>query len=125
MTIIVGKHTIDDGNKKYPPGSPIYHMDKEEEERLVSGGYASFPIATELSGESIPMKGESLDKTPVDALPLTLEEFKGLKSAAQQKELLNSLNIEPASNDAGRVDQYAEFLASLDDENGPNTALPE
>ncbi|WP_438449408.1 hypothetical protein [Gorillibacterium sp. sgz5001074] len=120
MTIIVGKFPIDDGTEVYGPGSVLSHLGSTEERRLVADGYATFPVDVETAQEGIGLS----ELEDVQALPLlSLEEFEELKSDPQ-KEYLSELGLEPATNEPGRVKQYAEYLDTIDTD-GPDTGLPE
>ncbi|WP_438449418.1 hypothetical protein [Gorillibacterium sp. sgz5001074] len=122
MTIIVGKFPINDGSVVYGPGSVISNLDSSEEHRLVADGYATFPVDVEEMQEGIGLS----EMENVQTLPLlSLEEFEKLKKSDQQKEYLSELGLEPAMNEPSRVKQYAEYLDTIDTEDGPNTGLPE
>jgi hypothetical protein len=87
--------------RTYEHGEEILDLTKLQAERLIKLGSAEEEGATQYEQES----GTHLPQIDDYETP---EEFAGLK-AEEQKELLETLEIEPASKAEDRVTQYTEW----------------
>lgn len=94
---IKAKWPIEVDGVSQSPGTPISLSD-EEEEALVTSGYAEYTEEEEYEGEYI-------------EAPYTESEFSEL-GAEDQKKCLEDLGIDPGSNEKLRIAQYVEWLGS-------------
>jgi hypothetical protein len=94
---IKAKWPIEVNGISQPAGTPISLSD-EEEEVLVTSGYAEYTDEEEYEGEYI-------------EAPYTESEFAELGAEVQRK-CLEDLGIDPGSNEKLRITQYAEWLGS-------------
>ncbi|MGG1638223.1 hypothetical protein [Paenibacillus sp. NRS-1760] len=97
---ITSKWIITHDGVSYPAGDVVSVLSVEAEDELISYGIAKRVPVIEVAAGSLLSNVSGDDETA-----LTPAEFSEL-SAADQKDELISLDIDPASNEPGRIDQY-------------------